>query len=556
MSNMSADNQLALAAFQQAREHFTQRRFAKARRVMADYRRLIQYQAFRHADRRPVKGLPTCSVVIVSHVAGEGLLECLDTILAQPHSAFEVILVDNGGNNTLLPALQSKPILHVQCPINLLPSEARNVGAYFALGPILVFVDDDGQVCQGYLRQAEQALRIPQVIGVRGRILPLTTSGASTPHYDQGEETVPSAFTLEGNMAIRRSVFRAAGGFDPLMFGHEGKELTERCQRLDPAFQVLYWPKLLLYHDFAQGARLQAKRERQQLGADYRSYLVKLRSQFFNRLISDPKTGDHHVSQAGISVLLRAGNSERAAKDFLEQLVKVNTYRPIEVLVLFNEPETKHLNLVREFSGRLSVIVLAAASQTLFNVIPKLRYDQAMVVSTPVEIKSDCLGAASRRLRAENMRKVEFEAPNLNMALLVNVQHLSRIASLSATAGKSTLIQALDSPGAVQPKMISGQKQLINTSCQVQWDEVPLDTQITALKSELKTLDKQLSDLYQVIEKLDGQYKGFPADSDEAKSLKQQLNVLVFESNEMLETLKQKHDHMENLRIRRYSICA
>lgn len=554
MSDMSADNQFALAAFQQAREHFTQRRFAEARRVMADYRRLIQYQAFRHADRRPIKGLPTCSVIIVSHAAGDGLLKCLDTILAQRHSAFEVILIDNGGNEALLPVLQRKPILHVLCPMNLLPSEARNVGAYFARGPVLVFVDDDGQVCQGYLRQAEQALRIPQVIGVRGRILPLTSEGASNSHYDLGLKSKPAAFNLEGNMAIRRGVFRAAGGFDPLMFGHEGHELTERCQRLDPSFQVRYWPELLLYHDFAQGTRLQAKRERQRLGSDYKAFLKKLYSYFFNRLTRESRVGGTHVSQAGISIILRAGNNMQAAKKFLEQLDRINTYKPVEVVVLFNKPEKTHLSLVREVAGRLSIIVLPAENRTFSSVIPKLRYDQALIVSTPIEISQDCLGAVSRKLRTGSVKKIELKAPGLNAALLVTSQYLDHISALAVVAGKSMLAQALDASDTAQAGMTSVQKQSENMLFQSQWREVPLDTQISALESELLSLDKQLSDRYQTIEKLDAQYERLPGGSKEAEKLKQQLKVLVFESNETLKRLKHKHDDLESLRIRRYSV--
>ncbi|MGR4068056.1 glycosyltransferase [Billgrantia sp. C5P2] len=441
---MSADNQIALTAFQKARAHFTQRCFSQARLALADYRHLIRYEAFQHEDRRLLGGLPSCSVIIVSYAAGPGLLECLDTLLAQTHPAFEVILIDNGGNESLQSALKHRPILHVQCPMNLLPSEARNIGAYFSRGSVLVFVDDDGQVCEDYLHQAEQALHKPNVIGVRGRILPLTASGASIPHYDQGEETVPSAFTLEGNMAIRRSVFRAAGGFDPLMFGHEGKELTERCQRLDPAFQVLYWPKLLLYHDYAQGARLQAKRERQQLGADYRVYLEKLRSKTFKCFISEPRIGDDNVSQAGISVLLRAGNDAQAARKFLEQFIKINTYKPVEVFVLFNEPRTSHLNLVREFAGRLSVIVLSVEKRTFSSLLPKLRYDYALIVSTPTEIGMDVLGQAIVALAgAASGLYMSFNKQVLGNSLLLGKQELLRIESKYLQASKDDIEEGL-----------------------------------------------------------------------------------------------------------------
>lgn len=51
-------------------------------------------------------------------------------------------------------------------------------------------------------------------------------------------------------MAIRRSQFLAAGGFNETLSGNEGVDLTFRLKRLDPEAKTLYVPDVVMRHDF------------------------------------------------------------------------------------------------------------------------------------------------------------------------------------------------------------------------------------------------------------------------------------------------------------------
>jgi hypothetical protein len=266
------------------------------------------------------------------------------------------------------------------------------------------------------------------------------------------------------------------------------------------------------------------------------------------------------VIQPGISILLRAGNNKQAAQNFLRQLIKVNTFRPIEVVLLFTEPQAKHLQLVREFAGKVRLVIRPFQGRTFANLTPHLRYDQVLILSTPLELKADVLPKASSQLRKSNHVKQVLEAPGIEKALLVRHSEMSRLAECLLTAAPNALQQALEnktdkvsSKPAQQKRAAARPKPPAKAATP---SHAELDQQIVALEKELEQLDQKLCAQYHEIEQMDKHYESLQANSKEAETLKQQLKKWVFEANDTLKSLKQKHDDLERYRIRRYSIVA
>ena len=264
----------SISLFEKARSLYTEKRFEHARKLIKDYRQSVQYDLITRHDRRADKEVTT-SIIIVSFGAEEGLLECLNSLSRQHDKDFEIILVDNGGNETIFLQLENYPLLHLCPPINFLPSEGRNLGAYFARGDYLVFIDDDAIVHPDYVNNLKNAWFSFDFLALRGKILPKSNSANNsfTGHYDLGEYPMPAVLMTEGNMTIKKEVFSAVGGFDPLLFGGEGTELTYRCQKQFPDKDIYYWPKMIIFHDFASGRNLVAKKKRHALASDYFAYL-------------------------------------------------------------------------------------------------------------------------------------------------------------------------------------------------------------------------------------------------------------------------------------------
>lgn len=75
--------------------------------------------------------------------------------------------------------------------------------------------------------------------------------GASAPrHYDLGDRIIPRWMDIEGMTLLKRAAL-GPNGFDPLLFGHEGTELTMRLYPQYGRDAFLYEPNAYLYHDYA-----------------------------------------------------------------------------------------------------------------------------------------------------------------------------------------------------------------------------------------------------------------------------------------------------------------
>ncbi|TMU23214.1 glycosyltransferase [Halomonas sp. ATBC28] len=402
MKTLANTQPKALAAFKAARLLFQQHQFNKAREKAREYRRLIAYRRFSMTEQR-ITSSPVCSIIIVIHRASSDTLECIDRLQAQAGAdRSEIIVVDNGGNEALHAELAKRSLLHIRCPYNFLPSEGRNIGAFFARAPLLIFVDDDGLPAEDYIQQAINALATPDTIGVRGRIAPRSPSGGMGSHYDLGNESKENAsFNLEGNMAIKRSIFRVAGGFDPIMFGHEGHELADRCRRVQPQWHIRYWPGLVLQHDFAEGSRLGTKRARQALGEEYRAWL---------KTIAIPASVTQDCSsQHGITVVLhvKKGVELSALIGSLEPLACYKEHCLLEVLLLpagtAGEIQELALHIVKHFAGRLACYVLPVKHWQQSTLPQRARYSTLLLAEWPLTIGPDELTSAVDVLEEEQV---------------------------------------------------------------------------------------------------------------------------------------------------------
>ena len=209
-------------------------------------------------DRTPHQDDVSVSVVIVAYNAGQALLSCLESLAVQSEPDFEIVLVDNGGNEAVLDKILSQPVRYFRLDRNHRPSLARNVGIVKARAEVVCFLDDDAQAHEGFVAAYRTALQDRATLGVRGRILPKTDTiyNYLAMHYDLGEAEVSSYIDVEGNCAFRRQVLLEVGGFHPQLFGGEGVELSYRiAKKWGNSCRLLYHPSAIIYHDFSTGLR-------------------------------------------------------------------------------------------------------------------------------------------------------------------------------------------------------------------------------------------------------------------------------------------------------------
>lgn len=133
------------------------------------------------------------------------------------------------------------------------PGALRNLGAREARGEVLLFTDSDCTVDRGWLERAaascngdERALVLGGIRFPRGSLRDTGVNLAlySTVHVSQRAGRAEGWRCGANNLAIRRDIFRALGGFSPVLPRGEGADLLERAEVascpiwFDPKFAV------------------------------------------------------------------------------------------------------------------------------------------------------------------------------------------------------------------------------------------------------------------------------------------------------------------------------
>lgn len=217
------------------------------------------------------------SVVVASHGRPDHLLRCLTALRYQCHPRFEVVVVaDRSG----LDALSGHPAAHRVKRLHLDEahlSRARNLGIGAAAGEVLAFIDDDAvpeptwleHLCQG-LADTGAAAVVGSVRGRNGvsfqsRMPSIDRWGFTQeiPESQAASRALPDGWVpkLVGtNMAVRREVLLALGGFDEAFrFYLEDADLSLRLAGAGHA--VSFAPDAQVHHSYAASARRGAERQ-------------------------------------------------------------------------------------------------------------------------------------------------------------------------------------------------------------------------------------------------------------------------------------------------------
>jgi glycosyltransferase involved in cell wall biosynthesis len=214
------------------------------------------------------------SVVIATHNRANDLRGTLASIATiESRHAWEVIVVDNnctdGTPSVVRDAAPGFPV-PLRYTFESVPgrSAALNAGIALARGAIVVTTDDDVRIEPDWLDQIEAAFSTLNCDYIGGRVLPIwggprprwipehrTRHWAVIALLDEGPQPFEwkRVLPLGVNMAVRRSAFETAGGWDPRV-GRKagtllGQEVREWCLRAQAkGLRGFYAPNVVLRH--------------------------------------------------------------------------------------------------------------------------------------------------------------------------------------------------------------------------------------------------------------------------------------------------------------------
>lgn len=178
--------------------------------------------------------MPMFSVVIPTYNRAPLLRRACDSVLAQSWRDFELIVVDDGSTDdtrSVMDALADERTRYVQCEHRGV-SATRNEGARLAQGRYLIFLDSDDLALPSWLEKFSGVISNDgpdlAVCGQEAVSADGTIRWSWSPDADLVDLSELAVHFEAGQVAVRRELFLANGGFAPeLRFG-ENTELALR----------------------------------------------------------------------------------------------------------------------------------------------------------------------------------------------------------------------------------------------------------------------------------------------------------------------------------------
>jgi GT2 family glycosyltransferase len=214
---------------------------------------------------------PLVSVIIVNHNRASLLSQCLQSLLLQSFREFELLVVDNGSEDTscaLVSGLANRDsrVCLISLDKNLGFGGANNVGFSRSRGKLIALFNNDAVADARWLEHLVSAIgQRPEVGMCAGKILFYGTNvidkaghlifpdgqnrGRGTGQIDEGQYDQPGeTIFADGCAALyRRELIQQTGGFDEDFFAYaDDADLGLRGRWL--GWTSLYAPEAVVYH--------------------------------------------------------------------------------------------------------------------------------------------------------------------------------------------------------------------------------------------------------------------------------------------------------------------
>jgi glycosyltransferase involved in cell wall biosynthesis len=219
------------------------------------------------------------SVVVPVYEGMETLGKCLDALARQTHPAYEVIVVDNGGNpgiDELCAGRERVRLCHDSRPGSY---SARNAGIALAQGQILAFTDADCVPDPHWVQRGAEGMARNSCRLAGGRIKPWfehqekpsTIELCDVILHTMNQEQMLRECTSLGcaNMFVHRTLFESVGLFNAALYSGGDCEFTYRVYRQQE--KIVYLEDAIVFHRARRTLKELTQRYRRFAGAEFAS---------------------------------------------------------------------------------------------------------------------------------------------------------------------------------------------------------------------------------------------------------------------------------------------
>jgi glycosyltransferase involved in cell wall biosynthesis len=202
------------------------------------------------------------SVVLISKNQEWNTARLIESVLREtgPISAREIVLVDSASTDRTTEIAAEYPIsvLKLSPEQRLSAAAGRYVGYKWITGDLVLFLDGDMELCQGWMNKALTVMHTrPEVAAVCGQVIDrpkefqisnkeIQTLRVNCPNPSSNEDAGVDVLHGGGAAMYRRSVLERVGTFNPYLYSDEEPEL---CLRIRYAgYRVLRLPCAIAFH--------------------------------------------------------------------------------------------------------------------------------------------------------------------------------------------------------------------------------------------------------------------------------------------------------------------
>ena len=213
--------------------------------------------ALESAPEAAVAALPDATVVIPHLNDAARLQGCLEALAGQrlaPGQRFEVLVVDNGSHEPPEAVVAGFAGMRLVAEPVPGPGPARNRGIALAAAPVVAFLDSDCIPDPGWLAAMLAGFADPSCL-VQGGAVEIFAADPARPNRAEAFDLVYGirqewtiarhGFAATANLAVRREVFEAVGGFEGL---HISEDMEWGMRAKAKGFETRFNPAAVMRH--------------------------------------------------------------------------------------------------------------------------------------------------------------------------------------------------------------------------------------------------------------------------------------------------------------------
>jgi glycosyltransferase involved in cell wall biosynthesis len=190
---------------------------------------------------------PIISVVMTVRNEEKFIASCVNSILDQTFSNFEIVIIDDmSSDNTIdiIEKFNDKRIKFFKNTKRLGIPKSRNKGLNHVTGKYIFFTDGDCIVSRNWIEEGLEYLKNPNCVGVEGKIC-YVSNNYEPSFSDHIVENRQGGNFMTGNIAYKKSVIERVGDFDERYSYLEDRDFALRAKKFG---RIDFNPKMIVYH--------------------------------------------------------------------------------------------------------------------------------------------------------------------------------------------------------------------------------------------------------------------------------------------------------------------